>query len=756
MQKMMSSLRWVLLWLIFAMGSMDIFGVFHVKGFTVRWVLFLMAAFVLLEGTRLFREKKWHFSWWWGWLVAIAFFHTLFSFMSPAIFRGLGYAVWLWLFVLWVVVLSHISREEGIFAKLVVVYVTSFLPAMIVGWLQWVIPSLAWSDSFLWKSQGALGITAYHALHRVNGWNYEPSYFATYLLPIFPLLVSLIVHQRGKERIFTAVFFLFAALMLFLTTSRMGWLAGSIFLVGSLGIWGARKLFQTKNKRLLPYLWIGVGMAVVMVVLLGVGFSSFRNLFVKVLKWSFVERLEGMQHTLKVFFTHPWRGVGLGGVAGAIAQLQQGIVPQGGEVKAFEGMNVLFEYMAAFGVWGMFLLGGFLGSVLVLLRRWWDKLSSWEKGIGIGLFAGLGLQVFLLLFNQNILRVYVWNHVAMVGAFLATMEAPGKEEIEEKESQLFSLPVWFSSFLLAVVVASLFVTGYVFQPIRVKVYGGDFQWRFAKGIEPIQAKIFYVVHEVIIKDIIPSGVPVVSNTTTFSFKDSYSLSKTFFTKEEISQVYSGWKDSFHLQEKYFRERVEEGDTYLREIDPHYLDSPENFYRAMNALLEKDEIFATWAQKYPLSDLTHFYLNKKRKTPGEKVRFHRLVLEDVFPFLPSNLEEHRIRYYLVELSCTFVDLPANQSEQTNMLFSSAITNIRWDTSLGVIETPVEIFPVRFLRKDERVFRVFWEFSPMYWKLQAIHYRNLFTVLVVGVFVLTWGLSYLWFKKLAKREQRWEKR
>ncbi len=748
MQKVMPSLRWGLLWLILAMGSMDVFGVFHVKGFTVRLVLFFVAAFVLWEGVRLTREKKWNFSSWWFWLVAIALFNTFFSLVSPSLFRGLGYAVWLWLFVGWVTVFAQMAKEENIFSKMVMVYVTSFIPAMVVGWLQWVVPSLAWSDSFLWKTQGVLGITNYHGLHRVNGWNYEPSYFATYLLPIFPLLMGLFSHQKGLARISLGAFFLFAGLILFLTTSRMGWLAGIMFCAGAAGIWGTKKLFQGRVEQLKRYVWIGgllVGVAMVLFVKV---FPSFRNILLKVMKWSFLERLEAMQNTLEVFFTHPWWGVGLGGVAGAIAQIQQGMIPQGGEVKAFEGMCVLFEYMAAFGVWGMLLLGGLGGSILITLRRFWKNLSSFEKSIGLALFSGLGLQMFLLLFNQNILRVYVWNHIAMVGAFLATMESQGgKNCLRENKQPVFELYPWFVSFLVAIVGVSLLIMGYVFQPIKVKIHGLAFQWEFSQELKPKEARLFYIISD---KGGFSSQVSAMDKRITFSFTNYYSISKTFFTKAEISQLYPLWKDIAQYGKKkyWFMDRFLEVEKHLREIMPDYDKSPENLYQAINYLLAKDEVFLGWTKMYSLSDLTQSYLKKKSKTPLDKIRFHRLILEDVLPIVPFNLEEYQMRYYLLEIQGLFNNQTNDSKKVFNVLESNLLTNIRWHTSLGEIDTPVKILPARFWKNEDKIV-LHWEFSPLYWKIQAIRYRKPFTILVVMVFALTWAGIWAWLSKLKRR-------
>ncbi|MGC8965145.1 MAG: O-antigen ligase family protein, partial [Brevinematia bacterium] len=133
-------------------------------------------------------------------------------------------------------------------------------------------------------------------------------------------------------------------------------------------------------------------------------------------------RLEEMKKTFQVAIKNPFIGTSLGGVAPHKA-LMSGVVPKSNEdVKPYEGMNVFVEIIAGLGIFG----------ALVLLSSWGIlSYQSWIFSFGLlkvgryfesivlfSMVMGFVLEFVLLFWNQNVLRFYFWNHLALLGFIL--------------------------------------------------------------------------------------------------------------------------------------------------------------------------------------------------------------------------------------------------------------------------------------------------------------------------------------------------
>ncbi|MGC8771753.1 MAG: hypothetical protein ACP5Q5_10945 [Brevinematia bacterium] len=213
-------------------SSMDNWLNFILFGFNIRFSVLLMILFSGFTFFEILKNKDFKFPLFMGGLLAFAVLNFIFSFNSVFILRSIGYSIWLFIFLGWVFsVFYWVNRDKTILPFLILIYIFSFLPALILGWLQWVIPTLLLTDNFLWKTQTSLNFFGI-PLQRANGWNFEPSYFATYLIVLPPVLYFWMRQSKSfKEKLVRFLFLTFSILVIFLSASRMGWLALLIFTI---------------------------------------------------------------------------------------------------------------------------------------------------------------------------------------------------------------------------------------------------------------------------------------------------------------------------------------------------------------------------------------------------------------------------------------------------------------------------------------------------------------------------------------------
>jgi len=134
---------------------------------------------------------------------------------------------------------------------------------------------------------------------------------------------------------------------------------------------------------------------------------------------SFKARIGAMVKTFEVFTKNPVIGVSLGGIAPWIAAMEGAPVNSNTDVKPYEGINVLFEVLAASGVIGfiLFIIYMIRISRFVLLKEYNNGLRKYYTPLLFGFIVGF----VMLLENQNILRPYVWVHIAMISAAIRMM-----------------------------------------------------------------------------------------------------------------------------------------------------------------------------------------------------------------------------------------------------------------------------------------------------------------------------------------------
>ncbi|MBV8864762.1 MAG: hypothetical protein JO210_05110 [Acidobacteriaceae bacterium] len=314
-------------------------------------------------------------------------------------------------------------------------YTYSFALVAIFGIIQFLLPFL-----------GVRGLLVTQwwipdVLARVNGFSYEPSYFATYLLIGFVFTGSLRKNLSSllPARTLLAIYWLIA-IGIVLSSSRMGifFMLIDIFL-SQLRPWRSfladflrLRIASCKLRPLIPSF---LSIALISVIASGTSLAIENNPAIALMflngtgisdtaAHSVVQRENTLEETFTVFIQHPVIGRSLGGVSVAIAGLE-GVKVQSFEAsKDFEGMSVFAEALAASGVIGII---PFICFLIVTFREPLRLARVAAPFYTVLLHALLRSLLFawaILQFNQNMLRPYLWTHLAILAmVYAATLQS---------------------------------------------------------------------------------------------------------------------------------------------------------------------------------------------------------------------------------------------------------------------------------------------------------------------------------------------
>ncbi|WP_461052127.1 O-antigen ligase family protein [Spirosoma arcticum] len=282
-----------------------------------------------------------------------------------------------------------------------------------------LISALGLTQLFL----GLLGIDLYveqwwieGRLPRLNGFSYEPSYYATYLLIGFSLAYYLYRKRfilYGKLPLYTTIATLLA---IFLSSSRMG------ILVAFLQIVSFELIVKRKNiKQLLLFLTVTVAVTgAFLFVLFSNENLSFLLTGLGIMgssAHSSLERLDGFITQLTIFSRDPLKGYSLGGVSQAIA-LEKGVTSFTQEtIKPYDvSINIFIEALTASGLIGFAFFLWYIYCLLVKSIRSAGTRGQTDVNSLLlnGFVWSLLFEFIILCFNQNILRAYLWVHIAVL------------------------------------------------------------------------------------------------------------------------------------------------------------------------------------------------------------------------------------------------------------------------------------------------------------------------------------------------------
>jgi hypothetical protein len=267
---------------------------------------------------------------------------------------------------------------------------------------------------------------------RINGFSYEPSYFATYLIMGW-VLSAWLLEQRSEILPRKGVFrtFAFTTAALILATSRLGW---AMMILWGCG-YGLRSFKRLAPIRLKLPTWI-VLVNVAVLLFAGVGLIAVHKAdrLLQILaggtglfgtaEHSVVFRQNSLDQTIALVKKSPFIGYSLGGIAPAIGESmwESGRMQTQAAAKQHEGMSVFVEVLAASGVIGFI---PFIVYVLMLLIAPWVLARTCPpvyRPLLTGLVWALVLEFIILQFAQNILRPYLWFHLAVLSAVYGSVK----------------------------------------------------------------------------------------------------------------------------------------------------------------------------------------------------------------------------------------------------------------------------------------------------------------------------------------------
>lgn len=403
------------------LASFDIALDFEVAGISVRAAqlaqLLFVVTFFFTSDSKSSRGKFSYplgFKWlliWGGFLVI----------WTPNTYH-LGFSIGYTLFFIFSVVIvfcavqvysAYPDRTVALFKS----YIYSFVFVASFGLLQFVA-GIFGIDLLVtqWWRQGILP--------RINGFSFEPSYYATYLITGWGILAWLVERRAYLfPRTILHIFFGIVSLSIFLSSSRMAILIMAAYLAYYFTKEVANIVFRFQIRtgflKIMTLLAL-VGFALVAAVVLTVGFDSLRFLLFGTgiagsADHSSATRLGQFEDTITLFVASPVVGYGLGGLWSHIAHLR------GLELADATGMNVTAEVLAASGIFGFFFYLLYLWQNFMGAFRFLNKKMPYTELLAA---AGLGfvLLYLILQFNQSIMRVYFWNHIAVLAVFYQCTE----------------------------------------------------------------------------------------------------------------------------------------------------------------------------------------------------------------------------------------------------------------------------------------------------------------------------------------------
>ena len=352
--------------------------------------------------------------------------------------RSAGYGAWLMFNVLTVWAMVVYFDRTALIVKLIRWYLISFCLLAIWGVIQFVLPLMGLPGLFVtqWWVQGHIA--------RVNGFCYEPSYFASYML-LGWITASVLMYKKDgllSGRLVGITWALTSAALV-VCSARSGWLVMLLWLV----IYNSAILLLRLKRRTLTLkqmrtglcwaaFFFGLALAYWAMLQLparhedGLDAPAVRTdvlrhtgLDTKTPPVSWNDRIAPLLDTLRVFAKNPLIGYGLGDVAYQIGALRGTPPTTLAEAKPFEAINVFAEVLAGSGVFGFAV---FLGYWYVLFSkglRYARRTENKELGAFLkALLWALLIELVLLQISPTILRTYLWVHIGIVCAVLSVVK----------------------------------------------------------------------------------------------------------------------------------------------------------------------------------------------------------------------------------------------------------------------------------------------------------------------------------------------
>lgn len=393
--------------------SFDIVGMINIAGFNFRFSQFIILPVIL---GWFFGAIKGRIQLPIGWksLFLFLIFQFVFMFRSPNLKNAVGYFMWLIFDVVIIFSIVYYLNKAFGFQWLMRIYMKSFVFISVLGLLQFVLYLIGinFFIAQVWNDK----------LARINGFCYEPSYYATYLIMGF-VLYSYLFKQKNESLFSLKVLkrdLIIITLALILSSSRMGWLVMSLWIIlvifeeyGKLFI---NKL--TKKKMIflifiIPLLVTGITVIYYIFIREKIDLTFFlQGLGIKgTSSHSSSERINRLIRCIEIFKENPFLGYSLGGVDPAIAKYLG--IPYS-TLNNGEGGSIIGELLVACGLIGIIPLINYF-KILVF-----KSIKCKEEYTGLA--WAFCFELLILCFNQNILRPYFWWHIAILSAAISNFK----------------------------------------------------------------------------------------------------------------------------------------------------------------------------------------------------------------------------------------------------------------------------------------------------------------------------------------------
>ncbi len=394
------------LFIIIFTASFDIFGVINIAGMTFRIPQFItLFMFAVLAFRDKIQSPK-YFNMLYIW-AALQFVFALFC---PNKLYSIGYWGWTIIVICMVIVFCSIIDTPQKTRWLIKNYILVFVLMSWLGIIQWI---LGFFGIHFFLTQVTFNGTR---MPRINGFTYEPSYYSTYLMPGWVLIMYLLEHGSvvfSKKQV--SRYAMIISLALFMSSSRMGWIFMGLYMLLRFMIAPNPLFMKNLRKRRMIYISVCILGAICVAMLaiyliakngygfifdgLGIGGTSSH---------SSGARTTQFLNTLQLFFDQPFLGYSLGGVSVAYCNKYQ-IVP----FDSGASMCVWIELLAGSGIIGIIPFAIWVSHILKHYRKEKVKYSIFVRE-SKGLLYAFVFECMILAMNQNILRIYFWVLVAVL------------------------------------------------------------------------------------------------------------------------------------------------------------------------------------------------------------------------------------------------------------------------------------------------------------------------------------------------------
>jgi hypothetical protein len=364
------------------------------------------------------------------------FVQAMFIPLSGVVTIGLEFFALLLFTVAGVFAIVQLYGESDHLESLMRAYLLSYIFIASFGLVQFALPVLGLPSPLVqqWIVHGRLA--------RISGFSYEPSFFVTYLFMGWIMLIELRV---SKASITQGRAWKWATLMvtaaLFLSTSKTAWVFMLVELLarGTPPAWRAarRILAELRHGRVRIRIpgRLFVLNAILLCVLLLLGARVVSKLVADPAIFlsgtglagqpahSLGTRMGVFVQTLEAYKEHPFIGRSLGGVSIYIASRGGVDVTTMEGVRKFWGFPVIMDVLVASGLFGfipflVFLYANTFGALRLAAQYWPQERARWLRALARAMI----FEWLLLMVDQNLLRVYLWFHIAMVAVVAYNLE----------------------------------------------------------------------------------------------------------------------------------------------------------------------------------------------------------------------------------------------------------------------------------------------------------------------------------------------